>query len=111
MEGSYARTGLGRSLFARLLVAVVSILRRMVRVGVLGPLGVIREAIQAPQLYRHVFIDRAGMRLLFTDAQFGEPVKDFVSLDFQLPCQLVNPNLLHRKMQSAAVPGCVLAAT
>jgi len=41
------------------------------------------------------------MRLLFLDAQLGEPVEDFVSLYFQLPRQLVDPNLLHRKKQSA----------
>src|SRR3954447_3678642 len=37
------------------------------------------------------------MRLLFLYAQLGEPIEDFVSFDFQLPRQLVNPNLLHRK--------------
>ena len=37
------------------------------------------------------------MRLLFLHAELGEPVEDFVSLDFQLPRQLVNPNLFHRK--------------
>src|SRR3954463_15381697 len=46
------------------------------------------------------------MRLLFLDAQLGEPIEDFVSLDFQLPRQLVDPNLLHRKsnLLLAAVP-------
>src|SRR3954449_1028008 len=37
------------------------------------------------------------MRLLFLYAQLGEPIEDFVSLYFQLPRQLVDPNLLHRK--------------
>ena len=37
------------------------------------------------------------MRLLLRDTQLGEPVQDLVSLDFQLPCQLVDSNLLHRK--------------
>jgi hypothetical protein len=37
------------------------------------------------------------MRLLFLDAQFREPIEDFVSLHFQLPRQLIDPNLLHRK--------------
>jgi hypothetical protein len=54
------------------------------------------EAIQSPQLDRDVLIDRAGVRLLLADAQFGEPVQDLVSFHFQLPGQLVNPNLLHR---------------
>jgi hypothetical protein len=54
------------------------------------------EPVNATQLESHVFIDRAGMRLLFNDAQFGEPVEDLVSLDFQLSRQLIDPNLLHR---------------
>src|SRR5450759_290215 len=37
------------------------------------------------------------MRLFFRDAQFGEPLQYFVSLDFQLPRQLVYSNLLHRE--------------
>jgi len=37
------------------------------------------------------------VRLFFLHAQFGEPVQNFVSFDFQLPRQLVDPNLLHRK--------------
>src|SRR5436190_20575860 len=41
------------------------------------------------------------MRLLFLYAQLGEPIEDFVSFDFQLPRQLVNPNLLHREKLSA----------
>jgi hypothetical protein len=32
------------------------------------------EPIEAAQLDRHVFIDGAGMRLLFRDAQFREPL-------------------------------------
>ena len=55
------------------------------------------ESVQPAQLDGHVFVDGAGVRLLFGDAQFGEPVQDFVSLDFQLPRQLVDSNLLHRK--------------
>ncbi len=53
-------------------------------------------SVEPPQPDRDILIDRAGVRLFFRDAQFGEPVQDFVSLDFQLSCQLVDPNLLHR---------------
>ena len=35
------------------------------------------------------------MRLLFRDAQFGEPLQNFMSFNFQLPCQLIDANLLH----------------
>jgi hypothetical protein len=48
------------------------------------------------QLVRHVIINGAGMRLLVGHADFGQLIKDFVRLDFELPCQLVNTNLLHR---------------
>ena len=54
-------------------------------------------AQQAAQLDRYVFIDGAGVRLLFGNAQFGQPVQDLVGLDFELPCQLVDSNLFHRK--------------
>jgi hypothetical protein len=54
-------------------------------------------AVMPSQLQRYVFVDGAGVRLLFGDAQFGEQLKNFVSLDFQLPRQLVDANLLHRK--------------
>jgi hypothetical protein len=53
-------------------------------------------AQQAAQPDRHVFIDGAGVGLLFGNAQFGQPVQDLVGLDFELPCQLVDANLLHR---------------
>jgi hypothetical protein len=55
------------------------------------------ETVQAAQLDGYVFIDRAGVRLLFGDAQLREPVEDFMSFHFQLPRQLVDTNLLHRE--------------
>jgi len=55
------------------------------------------EAIEAPQPDGYIFIDRAGMRLFFGDAEFREAVENLMSLNFQLPGQLVDPNLLHRK--------------
>ena len=57
------------------------------------------QPIKTPQADRHVFVNGAGVRLLFRDAQLGEPVQDFVSLDFQLPGQLVDSNLLHSVKQ------------
>ena len=60
------------------------------------PVSVPEDTAQA---HRYVFVDRAGMGLLFGDPQFGEPVKDFVRLDFQLPRQLINANLLHKKVK------------
>jgi hypothetical protein len=52
-------------------------------------------AVVAAQLDRHVFVNRAGVRLLFGDAEFGKQVEDFVSFDFQLARQLVDSNLSH----------------
>jgi hypothetical protein len=52
--------------------------------------------VKPAQLHRHIFVDGAGVRFLFGNPQFGEPFENFVSLDFQLPRQLVNSNLLHR---------------
>jgi hypothetical protein len=52
--------------------------------------------IEAPKPYGCVLVDGAGVGLLFRDAHFREPFENLVSLDFQLPRQLVNANLLHR---------------
>jgi len=54
------------------------------------------ESVQPAQFDGYVFIDGAGVRFLFRDTQFREPVKDFMGFDFQFPSQLVDPNLLHR---------------
>jgi hypothetical protein len=53
-------------------------------------------AIMAAKLDRRVFVDGAGVRLFFGDAEFREQVQYFVGLDFQLPRQLVNSDLSHR---------------
>jgi hypothetical protein len=53
-------------------------------------------AIVAAKLDRRVFVDGAGVRLFFRDAEFREQVQYFVGLDFQLPRQLVNSDLSHR---------------
>jgi len=50
----------------------------------------------AAQLQHHVVFQRAGVRLFIRDAEFGEFFQYFVSLDFQLPRQLVNSDLSHR---------------
>jgi hypothetical protein len=43
-----------------------------------------------------VFIDRAGVRLLLLHAQFRQEIENGARLNFQLACQLVDPNFLHR---------------
>jgi hypothetical protein len=53
-------------------------------------------AIVAAKLDRRVFVDGAGVRLFFRDAEFREQVQYLVGLDFQLPRQLVNSDLSHR---------------
>jgi hypothetical protein len=45
----------------------------------------------------HVLVDRAGVGLLFLNAKLGQQLENLVRLDFQLPRQLVDPDLqLHR---------------
>jgi hypothetical protein len=53
-------------------------------------------AVIATQSADHVVFQRAGVRLLISDAEFGELLQYFVSFDFQLPRQLVNSDLSHR---------------
>jgi hypothetical protein len=53
-------------------------------------------AIIAAQFEDYVVFQRAGVRLLISDAEFGELLQYFVSFDFQLPRQLVNSDLSHR---------------
>jgi hypothetical protein len=45
---------------------------------------------------RDIFVDRAGVGLFFLNAQLRKLVEDLVGLDFQLPGQLVYPDLLHK---------------
>jgi hypothetical protein len=52
--------------------------------------------VVAAQLQHYVVVQRAGVRLFIRDAQFGELLQYFVSLNFQLPRQLVNSDLSHR---------------
>jgi hypothetical protein len=51
---------------------------------------------KAPELFGDILIDRAGMRLLLCNAEFGQLLKDQMRLDLQVPSQLINSNLLHR---------------
>jgi hypothetical protein len=59
------------------------------RFGILVP-------VVAAELVHYVVVQRAGVRLFIRDAQFGELFQYFVSLNFQLPRQLVNSDLSHR---------------
>ena len=49
----------------------------------------------SPHLFRFVFLDRTGMRLLFSDADFDQDIKNRLALDFQFPGQIVDSNLTH----------------
>jgi len=44
---------------------------------------------------RDVIVNRAGVRLLFVNAQIREQLQNFVRLYFELPCQLVDSNFTH----------------
>lgn len=49
-----------------------------------------------------VFFKRAGVRLLFRDADFIQDIEDCFAFDFQLSSQIVNPNLTHPPLVSSA---------
>jgi hypothetical protein len=53
-------------------------------------------AEEPPQFDGDIFVDGAGVGLLFGYTQLREPVNDLVGLNFQLPSQLINTNLVHR---------------
>jgi len=72
-----------------------AVLRGSFQLGAGWRLGVLMPVVPA-QLVHHVVVQRAGVRLFIRDAQFGELVEYFVSLNFQLPRQLVNSDLSHR---------------
>jgi hypothetical protein len=45
----------------------------------------------------HVFVNRAGMRLLLLNTELRQQLQNFVRLDLKLACQLVNSDLqLHK---------------
>jgi hypothetical protein len=49
----------------------------------------------SPHLFCFVFFDRTGVRLLFSDANFDQDIKNRLALDFQFPGQIVDSNLTH----------------
>jgi hypothetical protein len=49
-----------------------------------------------PDLFRNVVVHRAGMRLLFADAEFRQQVQNRARLYLKFTSQLVDANLLHR---------------
>jgi hypothetical protein len=53
------------------------------------------SGIVAPQSIGHIVVDRAGMGHLLGNAEFVELVDDLARLYFQLPRQLINPDLTH----------------
>jgi hypothetical protein len=49
----------------------------------------------SPHLFRFVFLDRTGVRLLLRDSDCDQDVKNRLALDFQFPGQIVDSNLTH----------------
>jgi hypothetical protein len=47
-----------------------------------------------PDFLRLINFDGTGMGLLFSDADGGKQIQDFLALDFQLSGEVVNSNLL-----------------
>jgi hypothetical protein len=50
-----------------------------------------------PQFNCNVFVNGAGMRLLFLHTKFRQQIENDARLHFKLSRQLVNPNFLHRR--------------
>ncbi len=48
-----------------------------------------------PDFFRYVVVDRAGVRFLLADSQFGQNFEDLVRGNLELPRQLVNADFLH----------------
>lgn len=49
----------------------------------------------APDKQRHIIIERAGVRLLFTDPQLRQRFQNHAGLDFELTGQLIDANFTH----------------
>jgi hypothetical protein len=56
-------------------------------------LGMSAEVV--PDQNGFVFFQRAGVRFLFGNTDFGEHVKNRLALDLQLPRQIIDSNLTH----------------
>ncbi len=100
------RTGRFRSFRSRLFfVSAVVVPTNVISVGaVIVAVVVYRSASwdarckQAiSQRYRDLFVDRAGMRLLFLHAQVRQQVENDARFYFKLPRQLVDPDFFHRR--------------
>jgi hypothetical protein len=48
-----------------------------------------------PHFFRFVLLNRTGVRLFLSDANFEQDIKNRLALDFQLPGQIVYSNLTH----------------
>ena len=68
--------------------------------GSLGPRRfVLRLAVFAchalPDKQRHVFVERAGMRLFFSNTQLSQRFENHVGFNFELAGQLIDANFAH----------------
>jgi hypothetical protein len=48
-----------------------------------------------PHFLRLMILERTGVRLLLSDSNFGENIKNGLAFNFQLPGQIVDSNLTH----------------
>jgi hypothetical protein len=77
-------------------VAVVVIMVARMPVGVFRTDSATSDQA-VPQFDRNVFVNGAGMRLLFLHPQFRQQIENDARLDLKLSRQLVDPNFLHRR--------------
>jgi hypothetical protein len=63
------------------------------------------RGVMNTQLFRHIVIDRAGVGHLLGNAEFLQFLYDLSRLYFQLPRQLIDPDLTHIQ-EFVYLPAC-----
>jgi len=53
------------------------------------------SAEMSAHLFRFVVLDRTRVRLLLSDSDYNQDIKNRLALDFQFPGQIVDSNLTH----------------
>ena len=84
----------------------------LARQGTSRRLGGTGSVLRGIRLYAEVLthfhclirLNGAGMRLLLNDADLRQEVEDFLALDFQFPCQIVDANLIHPVLRPLEFP-------
>jgi hypothetical protein len=71
--------------------------------GLCGGMTLASPLEMGANLLRLVFFERAGVRLLFGNADFLQNIEDRLAFDFQFSGQIVDSNLTHPPLVSSTV--------